>query len=488
MERALTKTSTVFSRAAYAVFLLLIAATAVVGFRDSLTSDWKGILLCAILALAVGVPALYGAGTLAQRLGARKSLLILLGLCFAVKLAWVLAYSIEPESDYLNFYNVAVEMMESEPPLERAHDFAVFPHILGYAWFLSLFMRVFGTGLLVPALLNVALSVVSAAAIFYLGNKLGGLRMAAAATLLWSVCPSQTIYNMFVLSEPLYTALILLFLCLVVWLSGKEKLPWYGAAGLGAAGGLLLAGINAARPIAAILPIGLVLWLGLLRMKDWREKDFRRKWLAFPALLLAAWMLFGTIWNSYLTKWLVEELPSIPGYNVYVGLNPDSNGTWNVEDDALLQAYKAEPGATAVSVQEKLMEDAKERLGSGDVDLLYLLGQKLRGLLWKDSVCVHYARSVLTHTSILNYLCNGFYHAVMLLSFAAAVLLLKRGDRSLLFLPMVFIIGLTMAQLLVEVAGRYHYSIVPMFCLLGAWFVSTLSSERWKKKHSGQGA
>lgn len=340
MESVLTRVSTFLSRAAYAVFLLILVVTFTVGVQNSLSSDWKGILLCAVLALAVGVPVLYGAGTLAERLGEWKSLLILLGICLAVKLAWVLTCSIEPASDYLNFYMVAQELM-GEPPLERARDFALFPHILGYAWFLSLFMRVFGTGLLVPAFLNVALSVVSAAALFYLANKLGGLRAATAAVLLWSICPSQTMYNMFVLSDPYYTTLTLLFLCLIVWLDGMETVSWYGAAGLGVLVGLLLAGINAARPIAAILPIGLVLWLGLLRTHDWRGKKFRRKWVAFLVLLLAAWMLFGSLWNSYLTQWLEQDLSSISGYNVYVGLNTESNGAWNEADNARLGRYPA---------------------------------------------------------------------------------------------------------------------------------------------------
>lgn len=487
MERVLTRTSTFLSRAAYAVFLLILAVAVAVGFQNSLSSDWKGVLLCVALALAVGVPVLYGAGTLAGKLGARKSLLILLGICLVVKSAWVLTCSIEPASDYLNFYNVAQELM-GQPPLERARDFALFPHILGYAWFLSLFMRVFGTGLLVPAFLNVVLSVVSAAALFYLGMKLSGLRTATAAVLLWSVCPSQTMYNMFVLSEPYYTALTLLFLCLIVWLNGRNKLPWYAMAGLGVLAGILLGAINAARPIAAILPIGLVLWLGLLRTHDWNGKEFRQKWAVFLVLMMAAWMLFASVWGNYLFRWLEQDQSSISGYNVYVGLNVESNGAWNEEDNARMQAYKTEPGSNAIWLHEQMLEDAKERLENMDgATLLRLLGQKMRIFLWKDSMCVQYGVSVLEHPGVLNYICNGFYHAVMLLSFAAVVLLLKRGDRSLLFMPMVYVIGLTMAQMLVEVAGRYHYSIVPMFCLLGAWFVSRLSWKRRKGKDFGQG-
>lgn len=488
MYSKLTRASRCFSRTAYAVFLLIVAAAVAIGFAQSVTllDDWQSILLCSAAGLAVGIPLLHGAGRLAERLGTRRSLLLLLGICLIVKLLWVLKNPIEPDSDYATFYRVAKELREGIPLSDPLYV-ALFPHILGYSTFLSLFMRIFGTGLLVPVLLNVALSLVSAGAIFYLGDRLGGLRMAAGATLLWSLCPSQTIYNMFVLSEPLYTTLILLFLCLVTWLFYAEVLPGTRAAGLGILGGLLLTGINAVRPIAVILMIALVLWLGLLHMESWREKTFRRTWLIFLAVLIAAWMLFGSLWNSYLTQRVGQEPSSLPGFNICVGLNSDSYGTWNIEDSTQLQEYRDTPGATAVEIQGKFMEEARQRLLFGEIDLLHLLGQKLRGFLWKDSVCVHYARNVLTNTTALNALCNGFYHMTMLLAFAGAVLLLKQGDRSPLFLPMVFVIGLTLAQLLVEVAGRYHYSIVPMFCLLSAWFISRLTPRRQNKNDSGQG-
>ena len=40
-------------------------------------------------------------------------------------------------------------------------------------------------------------------------------------------------------------------------------------------------------------------------------------------------------------------------------------------------------------------------------------------------------------------------------------------ERGLLLLAPLYILGLTLAQMLVEVAGRYHYSMIPMLLLLG---------------------
>ena len=60
-----------------------------------------------------------------------------------------------------------------------------------------------------------ALTAASGGLLFLLGRWLWGLESGIAVYLLWVLCPSQTIYNSLVLSEPLYTTLLLLFLVLV---------------------------------------------------------------------------------------------------------------------------------------------------------------------------------------------------------------------------------------------------------------------------------
>ena len=48
-----------------------------------------------------------------------------------------------------------------------------------------------------------------------------------------------------------------------------------------------------------------------------------------------------------------------------------------------------------------------------------------------------------------------------------AVQVWRSRERGLLLLAPLYILGLTLAQMLVEVAGRYHYSMIPMLLLLG---------------------
>ena len=64
--------------------------------------------------------------------------------------------------------------------------------------------------------------------------------------------------------------------------------------------------------------------------------------------------------------------------------------------------------------------------------------------------------------------CNVFYYGVLLAGFAGLVNLFR--SRSLgagLLLPL-FFLGLTLAHMLVEVANRYHYSLIPVLIIFAA--------------------
>ena len=60
-----------------------------------------------------------------------------------------------------------------------------------------------------------------------------------------------------------------------------------------------------------------------------------------------------------------------------------------------------------------------------------------------------------------------YYFLAMLVLYAIACPLRKSPTNVCYIVPM-YVLGLTLAQMLVEVAGRYHYSIIPMLILIAA--------------------
>ena len=58
-----------------------------------------------------------------------------------------------------------------------------------------------------------------------------------------------------------------------------------------------------------------------------------------------------------------------------------------------------------------------------------------------------------------------FYYLLLLLALWGGVELWRRGERTPVLQAPLYVLGLTLAQMLVEVAGRYHYSLIPALIL-----------------------
>lgn len=468
-NRRLENTAVFCARAAWALFALLAAVLALRFFRlgHGLSRNWTTALYT-LLGLGAGVPLLRAAGRLAVRLGRRRALAVLLALCLAVKLAWVLLVRVAPAGDYATFQGTAAELAGREV-IWGGRYIALFPHVFGYSFFLSLFMKLFGQGALLAPLLNVGLSVLSCWLLYDLADRLSGGAAAAGAALLWTFFPSQTIYNMYVLSEPLYTALILAFFTLIARFDQKEggrARSW----GYGLGAGLALALVNLCRPVGVILLLALACWLGLARLDGWRERGFRRRWLTLLLALVLCCLAVGRAGTAYLERRIGEAPASTPGYSFLVGFNLRSGGTWNREDADLLDAYSAAPGSTAPEVQRQMLAQAAERIREERAALPAFLYEKLHLFLGDDSAAVAYGQGVIARPRLLSELCNGYYYACFALAALAALGALRRGERpAAALLPGIYVLGLTLAQLLVEVAGRYHYSALPTLVLLAAW-------------------
>ncbi len=471
------KVSRILSRLMLALFALLLAAALFLGtvanyqHKSYLAALAAALVLTLLLWLAdrrkLLLPRL-------ERIGAGRLALLLAALSLMLNLLWACTHPLQPGGDYATFWGAACALAKGEA-LPNPSYVSLFPHIMGYAGFLSLFLRLLGCRLAVAVGLNIALSLLSGLLIFSLCLRWRGLRAAFFGGLLWALCPSGILFNTMVLSEPLYTCLLLAFLRLASGFDrrtreGRPPRLWLWILG-GALAGLLLWGVNIARPIAAVLLIALAIWILLLRGKDLKD---RRSWLCwglFFALLLAVCLPLGKLWNGYLTRRIGEEPPPLPGYNIYVGFNPETGGSYSEEDMALLLEYRARTGS-AVRAQECMLQEARERIGSDELSFPRLFAQKLKTFLGHDEAGAYYTQEQLPELrfSLWSLLSNVFYYAAALLALLAVWRLLLRREHSLLLLVPLYFIGLTLAQMLVEVAARYHYSLIPMLIILAGCF------------------
>lgn len=405
--------------------------------------------------------------TICERLGRGKTMTLLLALCFLVNLGWVLFFRLEPRGDYATFWTTAVELSRGRSPLNRMYV-ALFPHILGYSAFLSLFLRLFGTGPLVAPIVNVCLTTLSGFFLYRLTLRWRGENAAALVLLAWGLFPSKIFYNAMVLSEPYYTCLLLAALWLVAEVEARRPKLAVTLL-LGTLTGALLRLVNTARPIAAVPLIALLIWLLLLRKGSGREGT--RQWFCFAAALFAVYLLLAPLWKGFATRVLREEPAPIPGYSIYVGLNPESLGSYSDADMERFSQYRYIEGGSAVEAQNHMLQDAKARLLSGEIPFGKLFLTKLRSFLGFDEGGAFYSISEmrLRTYQLLALYSNIWYYAVGICALWGVWRLLRRGERRTVLLVPLYVIGLTLAQMLVEVAARYHYSAIPMLLLLAAF-------------------
>ena len=277
--------------AMWGLFLALLLAALLLG--SSYTVQRRQALLLAL----VLVPVVWkGAPLLARHIAALGKLragLLLTILCLVVKGAWILWVQVPPEGDYATFWSYAQALAEEEV-LEYGRYIALFPHLFGYASFLSWFVRLLGPLPRLAQSLNVVLTTVSGVVLFLLGERFWGREGGVVAYLLWIACPSQTVYNSLILSEPLYTTLLLLFLWLV---TGPLPQRLGRCALLGVAAGLVLRWFQGVRPIGAVPLIALFLWRICLSADGVVTQDQRWQWMAFLGALLAIYLASGPLWN-----------------------------------------------------------------------------------------------------------------------------------------------------------------------------------------------
>ncbi|WP_423191752.1 glycosyltransferase family 39 protein [Caldifermentibacillus hisashii] len=408
---------------------------------------------------------LYSISSILQKVRKKYILFGLILLCFIIKFCWIWFVRIEPLVDYATFFYTAVDLSQNE--IIQNRYVALFPHIFGYSSFLSIFMKIFGASYMLPPIMNVILSTISVVLIYFICKKLANQRIAIVASLLWIFFPSQTIYNMFALSEPLYTTVLLSIIALMIVIHEKlsERLKTFGYSLVLA---VLLAYMNMSRPIAAIPIIALAIWLFIIDLKHVGNKKILVNKVINLVTVMIVYSFLTTLSNQYISYRLGEEIATVPGYNIHVGFNMDSYGQWNQHDSDLLYKYNDMEGLSANDVQRKMFEEAKERIFHEDINFFKLFCVKFLIFLGKDDAAVGYASSVIDHPFRLQLLSDVYYYSLLLASLFGTFIVYKKRERSAVIILCLYAIGLTMGQMLVEVSSRYHYSLTISFVVLAS--------------------
>jgi hypothetical protein len=307
------------------------------------------------------------------------------------------------------------------------------------------------------------------------------------AEALMAVWPSHVLYSALAASEPSYTFLFLLCVLIACKLFQRGELGFSRRHPLGAVLLYVLLGVmlglaDAIRPMAKILLIALLLLTVFQTDKEEAPMSgisrqvIQRGWLC-GLIVLAGYVLSGTLMTyavqAQVQKPLVSGL-NASGYNLMVGVNTQSNGTWNAADASFFSQANEEKGAAAA--HQAAMEVGLSRIKEDPLGILDLAVMKFADLWQGDDFGVDWLRlfggqqGTLTEgwasgLEAIRLIGRFLYLAVLLFSFLHLVRISLDPQREYL-LMLLFFLGTAALHMALETQVRYHYSVIPLFILL----------------------
>ncbi len=419
---------------------------------------------------------------------------LVLTASFAVRVWAIQQFPVQPDSSYKTYYEIA-QLMNSGTLLRDGAGYcdyiSLFPHVYNYSAVLAFIMHLFGSSVFVCQIFNVACGVFTCFFVWRCAIRLAGRAAGFFSLIFTAFWPSQILYNNFLSPEYLFS--MLLFLCLWLFLcmaqidlsEGKAQ-PWLFAGHF--ALGILIGLAYTIQFEAAFLLLAIFLILifckSVLPILPYNDlpvttRAMARGWIRF-LLILSAFLFTISFSNRCVSYAIDRDIASGGasfGYDLMVGLNQDTDGSWNQEDSDYLSNAFAETGS-AQQAQAACLGIAMQRLKASPASVCNLLLHKYADLWGNDdygtaqNLLFLEQQGTLTpkRQSLLNNLQdfgNCYYLAIITLA-ALGVFLLIQFPGSWAYVPITVFLGTVSMHLLVENQNRYHFHALYLFAMLAA--------------------
>ncbi|WP_028986882.1 glycosyltransferase family 39 protein [Thermicanus aegyptius] len=394
---------------------------------------------------------------------------------------WIMFVDTKPFSDFDLYHQYALNAS-----LGKFHlwdkTVLVFPHRIGFPLLLSFFYKIFGGSLLTARILNLFFSFLSAVLLYLIGNEIFQKKVGQIAALLFSLWPSQIMYNSVIASEHIFIFFFLFSLYFYI-LAIKKQMRSLKAIYF-ALSALFLSISQFIRPIALMLiPIFFLSILFLSTQPGWRRRILHG--IKVVSFMTVVFLLFFGIF-CYIAYQLtgINMFKSSSGYNLLVGTNVKSNGVYNDEDARILEEFHYDFD----TVHHEAQKRAIHRVLSSPLNFMRLLEKKY-AIMWGDDSygagwSLHdishpnkISNKLVHHKLSLIVLSQCYYIAVLFFALFGSLFALKEINFYGLPILLVFWIHVV-AYSFLEVQSRYHYPAIILLLILSAYGLVKISEEK----------
>lgn len=409
--------------------------------------------------------------------------LLILTISTAIpRMIWIANIKVKPLSDFDTYHTLATAFSKGD--FIGGEYISLFPHYVGYPILLAPFYIVFGASTNVATVLNVVLSCGISILLYLIGSKLFGRTCGLGAAFIWALWPSQIFYTALVSTEIIFTFLMLLSIFFFLYVISSNKGPLRTSVRFLLIG-VLCSIINVIRPIGLVVFIAIIIYYLIFIEDKVKIKNSKLTKIVFLALLVAGYLITSNFISIGISKLINKEVAKYPfGFNIYVGSNYKSKGAWNLDDSNTLSELEKRSGITPQQIHNELLKLSVDRIKSRSLfSTLKFVGIK-HGMMWTvdhDSIVYIKAGLIKKDTrldfykfeSLLIKLSNFYYHAILLLCWFGAFILLKNKNQGLPLLLVLIILGIISLHVIAEVAGRYHFPAICLFSLIASQGIST---------------
>lgn len=349
-------------------------------------------------------------------------------LSFLLRILAVFLFPAEPFSDYLKYHETALGLIHNDS-IDSTY-LSAFPHTLSYSFFVSVIYRIFGENPQAVYIINAVLGTLTVWLVYKCSNE--------KCAFLCGIFPASILYTGIMATETPYT--LLYFTALYFAKNKKSVLS-----------GICAAFMNLIRPTGIIFLIAYFIYTFFYAEAS-KNKNKILKFISF----ILAYICITAFGNVGLEKISGFELTESPfGYNIYVGMNSDSMGRWNIEDYDLAMSF-----SDASEMHEFMAKSAWARfINNGFIGNIKLFTEKF-SLTWGGGslVCYYLSRNTLFNKLLPLFVCltQGFHLYIAIAAFIA-VLRQKKADSELM-LPILLVLGHTLMYLITETMERYVYT------------------------------
>lgn len=350
---------------------------------------------------------------------------------------------------------------------------------VGYPAALSAVYFVFGHSILAAKLFNAVLGAVTVVLLFELARRLFDSRTARAAGLLLAVFPSQIFYSGTILSEVLFTTLLvgaLLLLLAAPWDGGRVSL------GRLALFGLVMGAATMVRSITLLLPLLLlVFWLFTSRRPDRSLLQAGVVALAM-AVLIVPW----SVWST--TRMDTPVLISLnAGDNLCMGNHAGAPGHFTLTE----KCFSGYEGLDSRTLEVERNQDNIEKgitfIVENPLEAGRIVLRKAYYLFYSDSDGLYAAESYgndpfipTFRREVLADVADGFYFVAGAYTLLGIGLWLFRPEprRTLLLLIAAYVAAV---PLIFFGDPRFHFPVIPLACVLAGSAMAVV----WQRARAG---